>query len=247
MVSWKDSFEKINIELDMANKKKQALDDLYNAGSISQSTYENLGEGLEKEIQEIEARQKVLTERMTHKLNELEQQVQALETFLANSRMSYVTGEITEDMHNQKSNALNFGLEATKQELDFIREVITQLIPEEAPPSPTPETTEVVDTAEETPIETAVEGETEFVETHEEPTEIAVEEEPEAAPSVPIEEPVEVTPVPGETEIETPTPMDMEEATETTQEESPTEEFPTSFQEESEETETLTEEETLED
>lgn len=215
MVLWKDSFEKINTELDLAKRKKQALEDLCTAGRISQSTYENLGKELDEAVQEIEARQKVLAEKMTYKLNELEGQMQALEVFLANSEMSFVAGEINEDLHTQETNALNLGLEVTKQELNFIREVITQLTPTEAPTTPTPETTE--------PLEEA-------------PTEAAVEQAPEVASDAPIEETVEVTP-PSE-ETEPPAPVPMEATAESTPQENLTEESPAPFRNEGEETET---------
>jgi len=217
LVLWKDSFEKINTELDLAKRKKHALDDLYTAGRISQGTYESLGKELNEEIQAIEARQKVLAEKMTYKLDELEQQMQALEVFLANSEMSYVAGEINEELHAQESSALNLGLEATKQELSFIKEVIIQLIPKEASttPTPPPATTEITETA---------------------PTETAVEKAPEVASSVPVEAPVEVTPVSEETKIEPPAPVPMEAAAESTPQENPTEEAPAPFRNEGEET-----------
>ena len=217
MVSWKDSFEKINTELDLAKRKKHALDDLYTAGRISQGTYEDLGKELNVEIQEIEAHQKVLAEKMTYKLNELEQQMLALEVFLANSEMSYAAGELSEELHTQESNALNLGLEATKQELNFIKEVILQLIPKDVTTTPTP-TPAVTEAAEATPTETAV------------------EKAPEVASNVPIEAPVEVTPVSEETKIETPTPVPMETATESAPQESPTEGEPAPFRSEGEET-----------
>jgi len=215
LVSWIDSFEKINTELDLAKRKKHALDDLYASGRISQGTYENLGKELDEEVQEIEARQKVLAEKMTYKLNELEQQMKALEVFLANSEMSYAAAEINEELHTQESSALNLGLEATKQELNLIKEVIIQLIPKEALTPPTPASTE--------PAEAA-------------PTETAIEKAPEVAPSVPIEAPVEVTPVSEETKIEPPPPAPMEATTESAPQENPTEETPAPFRGEGEET-----------
>jgi len=204
MVLWKDAFEKINTELDLAKRKKHALDDLYTAGRISQNTYENLGKELNEEIQEVEGRQKVLAEKMTYKLNELEQQLQTLEVFLANSEMSYVSGEINEELHAQESNALNLGLDATKQELNFIKDAIIQLIPKEASttPAPAPTTTEVAEASA---------------------NETAVEKAPEVASNVPIQEPVEVTPVSEETKIEPPAAVPAEATAQSAPQESPPE------------------------
>jgi hypothetical protein len=195
MVAWKDAFEKINIELDLTKKKKQALDDLLSTGRISQSTYDCLCKDLDEDIDNIELRRKSLAEKMASKLSKLEEQLQALEFFLANSEMAYVAGEINSELYTQESSALNLGMEATKQELNWIKEVIIQLVPKEAMPTTTvPSTVESVEAT---------------------PTETAVENAPEVSSSAPIEAPVEVTPVAGETTIEQPSQVAVETTTET--------------------------------
>jgi len=195
MVVWKDAFEKINIELDLTKKKKQTLDDLLSTGRISQSTHDCLCKDLDEDINQIELRRKSLAEKMASKLNELEKQLQALEFFLANSEMAYAAGEVNSELYTQESNALNLGMEATKQELNWIKEVIIQLVPKETMPTTTAPST--VESVEATPTETAVEN------------------APEVSSSAPIEAPVEVTPVAGETTIEQPSQVAVESTTET--------------------------------
>jgi hypothetical protein len=194
MVLWKDAFEKINLELDLTKRKKQALEDLLNAGRISQSTFDILCKGLNDELDDIEARRKVLTEKMSSKLGELEQQLQALEFFLAHTEMAYVAGETSSELYAQESSALDMGLEATKQELNWIKDVIIQLVPKETA------TVEVAAATVET-IEST-------------PTETAVENAPAVTSNAPIETPVEVTPVTGEKPIEQPSYVAVETATE---------------------------------
>ncbi len=186
MISWKDSFEKINNELDLARKKQNALEELHGNGRISQLTYENLNKALTTEIEQIEARRKELAEKMTSKLNELEKQISALEMFLANVEMSYAAGETTDELYNQEVSALNLGLEATKNELNFIKEAIMQLVPKETQTEPTAEI-ETIENVEETPTETAMET------------------APEVSETAPVEAPVETPPVTDETNIEQPT------------------------------------------
>jgi len=140
LVTWKDSFEKINTELDMNNRKKQALENLHNVGRISQFAYECLNKELLDEIEQIEARRKALAEKMTSKLNELEEQRMALEMFLANTEMAHAAGEIDDEIHAKESSALDLGLEATKHELNWIKEVVIQLVPKEAETVQTPAT-----------------------------------------------------------------------------------------------------------
>jgi len=197
MVAWKDAFEKISIELDLTKKKKQTLDDLLSNGRISQSTHDCLCKDVDEDINQIELRRKSLAEKIASKLNELEKQLQTLEFFLANSEMAYVAGEINSELYTQESSALNLGMEATKQELNWIKEVIIQLVPKETMPTTTTTAPSTVESVEATPTETAVEN------------------APEVTSTAPIETPVEVTPVAGETSIEQPSQVAVETTTET--------------------------------
>jgi hypothetical protein len=242
LISWKDSFEKINNELDLARKKQNALEELHTNGRISQFTYENLNKALTMEIEQIEARRKALAEKMTSKLNELEKQISTLETFLANMEMSYAAGEITEELHNQEVNALNLGLEATKNELNFIKEAIRQLVPEETQAQLTHETAE---TLEATPTESTVETMPEISETAPieaaETLEVTEETETEQTAESPVETPETLEPsteeITEETTSEEQTMGETPEMTETT--ETPMEEITS---EETAVTETPTEE-----
>jgi len=194
LVIWKDAFEKINTELDLTRRKKQTIDDLLGSGRISQSTYDCLCKDLNDDINQIEIRRKALAEKMTSKLSELEEQLQTLEFFLANSEIAYAVGEMNDELHARESSALNLGLEATKQELNWIKEVIIQLVPKEAASSSTVPSTR--ESAEATPTQTAM------------------EKTPDLTPTTPIEAPVEVTTVTEETTIETPSQASVETATE---------------------------------
>lgn len=165
----------------MTSRKKQALENLHTAGRISQFAYECLNKELTDEIEQVEARRKALAEKMTSKLNELEEQRMALEMFLANTEMAHVAGEIDDEIHAKESSALDLGLEATKQELNWIREVVLQLVPKET------ETSE-----SQTPVESI---EVAAVETD-------VEKTSEATESVQVEAPVEVTANVSEVKVE---------------------------------------------
>lgn len=190
--------EEINGELELAKKKKQALEKLFNEGKVSQLTYDSFSNDISKAIAEIEAKQKTLVEKMTSKVDELEQQMKTLEHLLVNSEIRHVSGEIEEEIYTHECNVLSLGLETTKQELNEIKEAISNIgeqdldLPspqsEEETASMDPETEKrpeiVMDTETTTSIETTVE---------EEPTseeiEVPVETAPEQEES--IESPVE--------------------------------------------------------
>ncbi len=190
--------EEINGELELAKKKKQALEKLFNEGKVSQLTYDSFSNDISKAIAEIEAKQKTLVEKMTSKVEELEQQMKTLEHLLVNSEIRHVSGEIEEEIYTHECNVLSLGLETTKQELNEIKEAISNIgeqdldLPspqsEEETASMEPETEKrleiVMDTETTTSIETTVE---------EQPTseeiEVPVETAPEQEES--IESPVE--------------------------------------------------------
>jgi len=198
LISWKFSLEEINGELELAKKKKQALEKLFNEGKVSQLTYDSFSNDISKAIAEIEAKQKTLVEKMTSKVEELEQQMKTLEHLLVNSEIRHVSGEIEEEIYTHECNVLSLGLETTKQELNEIKEAISNIgeqdldLPspqsEEETASMEPETEKrleiVMDTETTTSIETTVE---------EQPTseeiEVPVETVPEQEES--IESPVE--------------------------------------------------------
>ena len=190
--------------MELTKKKKQALDNLFSEGRISQSTYESLNKEITDTIMNIEARRKALATTVTSKISELEQQITVLEMFLANSEIEYAAGEIDEELHQRESNAFALGLEVTKQELNAVKEIVGDLMPEEPVttlPSPPSEITEAPQTEElvEKPPEIAVEAPPE-------PEIISKEDLDEQLMETPAEEPFveEVVEVPHEAPSEVP-------------------------------------------
>lgn len=207
MISWKHSFERINEELELVKKKKQALDGLFDASRISESTYECYNKELTNTIAEIEERHKTVLDKMNSKAEELEQQIQTLEMLLADSEIRHVAGEMEDELYERQNEVLTVGLEATKQELTRLRDGIAQLMPKEeaetaepeVSPEPAPLEPEVVK-----PVETAIEDVTNL------PTETPLTETPE----LPQETAEKVEEIPQEESLES-----VEEAEETSLEE----------------------------
>ena len=218
LISWKYTFKRLNEEYEIANKKKQALDKLFESGKISQSTRDSFTNDINAAIVQIEKQQKELIENMQLKTQELENQIKTLEILLANYEIQHVVGEIDEQIYQQEINLLTTGLETTRNELNVIKQSANQLCPPtsiQAPAAPEPAApvveAEVMQPApvEQTPVEVPVEAAP--VETIMEtspvpiaPVETAPAEIPletvkaEAAPveSAPIETaPVETTPI----------------------------------------------------
>jgi hypothetical protein len=91
---------------------------------------------------DIERQQKALVQKMNAKMMELEEQIKTLEILLANFEIQHVTGEVDEEVYQREINVLSMGLEASRQELNTIREAVDQLssgnviVEEEAEPQP---------------------------------------------------------------------------------------------------------------
>jgi hypothetical protein len=192
LISWKHSFKRLNEEYDIAKRKKQALDNLYASGRISQTTRDSFDNEIVSAIAEIEKQQKDLLAKMESKVSELRSQIQTLEMLLANYEIQHVVGEIDEDTYQHEITLLSTGLDTAKHELDVIKEATTQLCP---PPVTTAPTAPA--------MEPAPEVTTPMPETVASPA-----PEPVTAPSSPVENipapPAEVEAPPAPTEVETP-------------------------------------------
>ena len=127
LISWKYTFKRLNEEYEIANKKKQALDKLFESGKISQSTRDSFTNDINAAIVQIEKQQKELIENMQLKTQELENQIKTLEILLANYEIQHVVGEIDEQIYQQEINLLTTGLETTRNELNVIKQSANQL------------------------------------------------------------------------------------------------------------------------
>jgi polyhydroxyalkanoate synthesis regulator phasin len=207
LISWKYSFKRLNEEYEIAKKKKQVLDHLFEAGKISQDTRDSFTGDINAAIMEIEKQRNDLAEKMHTKTQELESQIRTLETLLANYEIQHVVGEIDEEIYKLEINLLATSLETTKNELDVIKQATNQLCPPtqpiQAPIAPEPvapvieaETAPIEPTPTEVPVEAAP-IEPEIAETapiEPTPTEVPVETAP--VENVPMESaPVETIPV----------------------------------------------------
>jgi hypothetical protein len=150
MISWKHSFKRLNEEYEIAKKKKQALDNLYENGRISQATRDSFDNDINAVITEIEKQQQNLLVKMHGKVAELESQIKTLETLLANYEIQHVVGEIEEEAYQREITLLSTGLESAKRELSVINEATNQLCP---PPLEEPATEAEVEAEAVMPVE----------------------------------------------------------------------------------------------
>ena len=127
LISWKHSFERLNEEHEMTKKKKEALDNLLNAGKISQCTYDSFNNKIDEATAEIEKQQRALLDKMNSKVAELDQHIKTLEMLLASFEIKHVIGEVDEEIYQREVDLLSIGLEVGKQELNTVKDVVNQL------------------------------------------------------------------------------------------------------------------------
>jgi hypothetical protein len=127
VISWKNSFKRLNEEYELAKKKKQAVDNLYITGKISQFTRDSFNKDITATIVDIERQQKDLVEKMQIKTDELSCQITTLESLLANYEIQHVIGEIDEEAYQRDILLLTAGIDAAKNELDTIKQATMQL------------------------------------------------------------------------------------------------------------------------
>jgi len=207
LISWKHSFKRLNEEYEIAKKKKQALDNLFETGRISQATRDSFENDITAVIMEIEKQQKDLLAKMQGKTQELESQIKTLETLLANYEIEHVIGEIDEESYQREITLLSTGLETAKHELEVIKEATNQLCtPVEAP------TTEPSLPAEESKAEAVQNEPVESASVA--PAEVEVEAEP--SPEEPVITTEEAVPEQPEIESEETISAEMPQAEEDT-------------------------------
>jgi hypothetical protein len=153
LISWKHSFKRLNEEYELAKKKKQALDNLFETGRISQSTRDSFNNEIDVVIAEIEKQQQDLLAKMQLKIQDLHSQIKTLEMLLANYEIQHVVGEIDEEIYQREINLLTTGLETAKHELDTIKEAANQLCPPAPAPVTEPSIPQETETIQDQPVE----------------------------------------------------------------------------------------------
>jgi len=109
----------------MAKKKKQALDNLFETGRISQTTHDAFNNDIHSVLMEIEKQQNSLLAKMQNTTQELDGQVKILESLLTNYEIQHAVGEIEEDIYQSEIHLLSNGLETARRELSKIKEAVS--------------------------------------------------------------------------------------------------------------------------
>ena len=128
MSSWKLSYERTNRELELAEKKKQALDDLLAKGRMSQPTYDHLIKNLAENICQLENHLRSLGDKITNRADELKRQLTFIELFLASLEIRHISGEMDEGTYANHKGVFMRGFDATKAEMGQLEEALAKVV-----------------------------------------------------------------------------------------------------------------------
>jgi hypothetical protein len=126
--SWKNTFDVVHSELELAKRKKQALDELLAKNRMSQPTYEHLVGSLNENIDDFESHLKLLMQKMTERADELENQAELLKLFLVSLEMRNIAKELKQETYDKNKQAFELGLKATEDELAEIKDTFNKVI-----------------------------------------------------------------------------------------------------------------------
>jgi hypothetical protein len=120
MNSWKKTLETIYLNIDLAKKKRQALDELLMKKRMSQPTYEHLKKILASNKSELEDRQRSIMGNIAHRMEENKKQIAILELLLAKLEIEHINEDPNEEKFNKNKEKLILGIKATNSELEQI-------------------------------------------------------------------------------------------------------------------------------
>ncbi|MEM2875404.1 MAG: CdvA-like protein [Candidatus Bathyarchaeia archaeon] len=114
-------------EIEIVNKKKQALDSLFTSGRISKSTYDYLNVEINNTLNDVEELKGKVQGKMKARLSDLEKQRDLLERFIASLEISHAAEEIDNTLYERQREALSIGLESATDEIKELDEALLKL------------------------------------------------------------------------------------------------------------------------
>lgn len=125
--SWKVSAEKFQRGMTHAERRIEALDELYGSGKISVHTYKNVKKSYESVVnQRNDARDNLMIE-LKNRSAELADKSNELEMFLANVEVQHLTGELDEESYGLAVGSLKLAYNRMIAEKNDIESLIGEI------------------------------------------------------------------------------------------------------------------------
>ncbi|MET1101438.1 MAG: CdvA-like protein [Pyrodictiaceae archaeon] len=110
-----------------ALKRIKSLEDMYSRNEIPSIVYRELKKKLDESLSKLKSKAKKLKEAIRHRMDELDDENLRIERAIANLKVSYFAGEISEKSYKLAIDALRRAKESNAKELDELRSVSKRL------------------------------------------------------------------------------------------------------------------------
>lgn len=121
---WKVDFEQLTKEIEHVRSRAKALKELVNEGEIPKELYEEMFKNYNADAGRITDSYKALTQKMTERIGQLDQQKDSLERFLANVKVQFRAGEIDEGTYRAASDRCQTMRERNVQEREDLERTL---------------------------------------------------------------------------------------------------------------------------
>jgi len=124
---WKAEANEVKMKLETVRKRVKALEDLFVKGEIAKHAYEEFKKKLETDLGKLRIEAKEVRKNLQNRLQELEKQIESLETALAAMKMMFFSGEISDPIFKRSSEIIKRNIDKCDAEKKDIRVTIDEL------------------------------------------------------------------------------------------------------------------------
>ncbi|NPA04986.1 MAG: hypothetical protein GXO09_02680 [Crenarchaeota archaeon] len=124
---WKVKAVKVLEQYRTAVKRFRGLEELYNRGEVSARVYHAMKKKLETKIAALKDEAKKVKDMITRRIHEIEDENLKLDRVIAELKVSYIAGEVSERAYKQAIEPLRQAKESNTKELEEIRKYKRQL------------------------------------------------------------------------------------------------------------------------
>ena len=118
---WKTLAFKVIASYQRAIKRLKGLEEMYSRGEIPGAVYHEIRKKLSKSLDQLKDEAKKLKEMITHRLHEIEDNNLKLDRAIANLKMSYLAGEISEKAYKTAIERLRSAKDSNTKEVEDLK------------------------------------------------------------------------------------------------------------------------------
>lgn len=124
---WRVTANRVLSSYQRALKRLRGLEDMYSRGEIPSTVYRSLREKLDKSLARLKDEAKKLRGMITDRMHEIEDSNLKLDRAIANLKVSYIAGEISEKAYKVAIERLRSAKESNAREIEDLKEVKSKL------------------------------------------------------------------------------------------------------------------------